>query len=46
MQAVRRWGERSQNHLNAANAYTSLRRKLEIHRLNLPDSEAELTLIL
>ncbi|MDC7675361.1 SLATT domain-containing protein [Asticcacaulis machinosus] len=30
LQASLRWSERSQQHLNAANAYTSLRRQLEI----------------
>lgn len=46
LQAVQRWGERSQSHNNAANAYSSLRRKLEILRLNLPGSAPELTGIL
>ena len=46
LQAVQRWGERSQNHFNAANAYSSLRRKLEILRLNLPGSAGDLKVIL
>ncbi|HVZ29124.1 MAG TPA: hypothetical protein VG839_01940 [Asticcacaulis sp.] len=46
LQAVQRWGERTQSHNNAANAYSSLRRKLEILRLNLPDSAGDLTGIL
>jgi hypothetical protein len=46
LQAVQRWGERSQSHLNAANAYSSLRRKLEILRLNLPGSAGGLEGIL
>lgn len=46
LQAVQRWGERSQSHNNAANAYSSLRRKLEILRLNLPGSAPELTVLL
>lgn len=46
LQAVQRWGERSQNHFNAANAYSSLRRKLEILRLNLPGSAGDLTGVL
>ncbi len=46
LQAVQRWGERSQGHLNAANAYSSLRRKLEILRLNLPGSTKDLEPIL
>lgn len=46
MQAVQRWGERSQSHFNAASAYSSLRRKLEILRLNLPGSSAQLSVIL
>ena len=46
LQAVQRWGERSQSYLNAANAYSSLRRKLEILRLNLPGSAPDLTGIL
>jgi len=46
LQAVQRWGERSQSHLNAANAYSSLRRKLEILRLNLPGSVEDLEPIL
>lgn len=46
MQAVQRWGERSQSHFNAANAYSSLRRKLEILRLNLPGSAGQLSMIL
>ncbi len=46
MQAVQRWGERSQSHFNAANAYSSLRRKLEILRLNLPGSAPHLSVIL
>ena len=40
--AVMRWPERAQAHLNAANAYSTLRRKVEILRLGLPDSQAEL----
>lgn len=46
LQATQRWGERSQSHNNAANAYSSLRRELEILRLNLPDSAGDLTTIL
>jgi hypothetical protein len=46
LQAVQRWGERSQSHNSAANAYSSLRRRLEILRLNLPDSAPELPGIL
>jgi len=46
LQAVQRWGERTQGHLNAANAYSSLRRKLEILRLNLPGSAGDLEAIL
>ncbi len=46
LQAVQRWGERSQNHLNAANAYETMRRKLEILRLNLPGSAPELSVII
>ena len=46
LQAVQRWGERSQDHFNAANAYSSLRRKLEILRLNLPGSAGDLTEVL
>ena len=46
MQAVQRWGERSQSHFNAASAYSSLRRKLEILRLKLPGSSAQLSMIL
>lgn len=40
--AVMRWPERAQAHLSAANAYSTLRRKLEILRLGLPESQAEL----
>ena len=46
VQAVQRWGERSQSHFNAASAYSSLRRKLEILRLNLPGSAGDLTPLL
>jgi len=46
LQAVQRWGERSQSHQNAANAYSSLRRKLEMLRLNLPGSAGDLDGIL
>ncbi len=46
LQAVQRWGERSQSHNNAANAYSSLRRKVEILRLNLPTSADDLTGVL
>ncbi len=46
LQAVQRWGERSQAYQNAASAYSSLRRKLEILRLNLPASAGDLTGIL
>ncbi len=46
LQAVQRWGERSQSHFNAASAYSSLRRKLEILRLNLPGSAGDLSAIL
>jgi len=46
VQAVQRWGERSQSHFNAASAYSSLRRKLEILRLSLPASAPDLTAIL
>jgi hypothetical protein len=46
VQAVQRWGERSQSHFNAASAYSSLRRKLEILRLNLPGSAPDLAAIL
>lgn len=46
LQAVQRWGERSQSHQNAASAYSSLRRKLEILRLNLPGSAGDLEAIL
>ena len=46
VQAVQRWGERSQSHFNAASAYSSLRRKLEILRLNLPGSASDLTPLL
>ncbi|MEI9904358.1 MAG: hypothetical protein WDN06_10580 [Asticcacaulis sp.] len=45
-QAVQRWGERSQAYQNAANAYSSLRRKLDILRLNLPASAGDLSAIL
>ncbi|MFT4077150.1 MAG: hypothetical protein QM647_16605 [Asticcacaulis sp.] len=46
LQAVQRWGERSQSHFNAASAYSSLRRKLEMLRLNLPESVPQLSVIL
>lgn len=40
--AVMRWPERTQAHLSAANAYSTLRRKVEILRLGLPDSQSDL----
>ncbi len=40
--AVMRWPERAQAHLNAANAFSTLRRKVEILRLGLPDSRSDL----
>jgi hypothetical protein len=40
--AVMRWPERAQAHLNAANAYSTLRRRVEILRLGLPESQADL----
>ncbi|OYW79778.1 MAG: hypothetical protein B7Z26_07500 [Asticcacaulis sp. 32-58-5] len=43
LQASLRWSERSQQHLAAANAYTSLRRQLEILCLNRPHSDARLS---
>lgn len=46
LQAVQRWSERSQLHSFSANAYSSLRRELEILRLNLPESQNELTALL
>ena len=46
LQAVQRWGERSQSYQIAASAYSSLRRKLEILRLNLPASAGDLAGVL
>jgi hypothetical protein len=42
LQAVQRWSERSQANFTAANAYSSLRRELEILRLELPGSAERL----
>lgn len=41
-QSVMKWQERAQSHFFAANAYTSLRRDLEILKLTLPDSSVTL----
>lgn len=42
LQAVQRWSERSQSHFFAANDYSSLRRELEVLRLELPESAGRL----
>lgn len=44
--AVMRWPERAQAHLNAANAYSTLRRKVEILRLGLPDTQSDIPRII
>ncbi len=40
--AIMRWSERAESHQTAANAYSSLRRQLEVLRLGLPESAAGL----
>lgn len=40
LQSVQKWSERAQGHFTAANAYSSLRRELEVLRLGLPATEA------
>ena len=46
LQVSERWGERAQAHHHAAQAYSTLRRDLEILRLNLPKSRDQLSDIL
>ncbi|MCR6659807.1 MAG: SLATT domain-containing protein [Asticcacaulis sp.] len=42
LQSVQKWSERAQGHFTAANAYSSLRRELEVLRLGLPATESGL----
>ncbi|UDF05440.1 hypothetical protein [Asticcacaulis sp. AND118] len=46
LQSVMRWSERSQSHFIAANAYSSLRRELEILRLNAVRDPAALQTVI
>ena len=46
VQSVQRWSERAQSHFIAANAYSSLRRELEVLRLGLPASAGGLERII
>lgn len=43
---VRARPERAQSHMIAAHAYSTIRRKLEIIRLGLPDTAADLKVII